>query len=415
MSLDKLFKKIDELKEFSVKTLKEMVSIPTTVPPGTNYKEFADYAKELLKEMGLNVEVVGVPKEYLKKNIPDMIDHPRYIVIGRLKGASEKPILHFNGHYDVVPPGTGWTVTEPFKPKIIDNKLYGRGASDMKGGIVSALTAVKALIESDAIPNGTIEVSMTPDEEIGGICGVLYMLEAGLTEPNYVIIGEPSGYDRIWIGHKGVVWAEVEVLGKAAHASMPWNGISAFEKMVKLATLMIEELKPKVESKVTSYETDIPEGKKATIVIGSIVKGGTKINMVPDKVSFQIDRRVLPEEKFENVTKELKEIIEKAKKEDPELNAKLNVFFKAKPSAISPKAKITIALKEAVKEVIGKEPRLTLCTGFLDARFFVEKGHNTLTYGPGIISQAHVANEYIELDKLSLVSKAYVSLIRKIM
>jgi len=406
--MENVLKKVDELHEYYIKLLKDMVSIATVVPPGENYKEFVDYGKEVLKELGMEVSVVEVPRDYLEKHIPEMKDHPRYILLGRLRGSSETT-LHFNGHYDVVPPGTGWK-TDPFKPVEANGKLYGRGASDMKGGIVSILTAIKALVESGVEINGTLEVSMTPDEEIGGMCGANYMLEAGLTKPNYCIIAEPSGYDRIWIGHKGSLWGEIVVYGKTAHASTPWLGVNAFEKMVKLANKLIEQLKPKVESKVTKYETDVPEGKRATIVLGSIVKGGVKINVVPDKVIFQFDRRVLPEEDFENVIKEVEEVLGEAKKEDPELKAEFKVLFKAKPAAISPQSKLALAMKEAVREVIGREPRLTLSTGFLDARFFVEKGIETLTYGPGDLSQAHVANEYIELSKIPLVSKvcAYV-------
>jgi len=256
---------------------------------------------------------------------------------------------------------------------------------------------------------------MTPDEEIGGICGANYMLEAGISKPNYCIIAEPSGYDRIWIGHKGVLWGEVTVYGKTAHASTPWLGVNAFEKMVNLAKKMISTLKPKVESKVTKYETDVPEGKRATIVLGSIVKGGVKINVVPDKVVFQFDRRVLPEENFEEAVKEIESVIEEAKQEDPELKAELKILFKAKPAAISPQSKLPSTLRDAVKEVIGREPRLTLSTGFLDSRFFVERGVETVTYGPGDLSQAHVANEYIELSKIPLASKVYALTILKML
>lgn len=410
---NRVLKKIDGLKDFSMEVLKQMISIPTVVPPGEKYRDFVDYAKELLKEIGLEVEVVQVPESYLEKHIPEMKNYPRFIVVGRLK-KGEGPVLHFNGHYDVVPPGAGWK-TDPFKPIIVDNRLYGRGASDMKGGIASIVTAVKALIETEANINGAIEVSMTPDEEIGGMCGVNYMLESGIVKPNYCIVAEPSGYNRIWIGHKGTLWGEIIVHGKIAHASTPWLGINAFEKMVKLANKMIAVLKPKVESKVTTYETDVPEGKKATIVLGSIVKGGVKINVVPDKMSLQFDRRVLPEEDFNEVVKEIEDVIREAMREDPELKAELKILFKAKPAAISPKAKTTVVLKEAVKEIIGEEPRLTLCTGFLDTRFFIEKGIDALTYGPGSISQAHVANEFIEIDKMMLTSKVYALTVFKLL
>ncbi|KUK16729.1 M20 family metallopeptidase [Thermococcus sibiricus] len=415
-TLDKsLVKKIDELQEFSINTIKEMVSIPTPVPPGENYKEFVEYANSVLKDIGIKTEIIEVPKSILKQNIPEMADYPRYILIGRVKGNSENPVVHFNGHYDVVPPGEGWNVTAPFVPNIIENKIYGRGTADMKGGIVSAIAAIKALLELDIELNGSIEISMTPDEEIGGLCGAKYLIENKFVNPDYVIIPEPSGYDRIWIGHKGVLWGEITVYGKAAHASVPWNGINAFEKTVNLANVLFKELKPKVENKFTEYNVDVPEGKRATIVIGSIVRGGIKTNVVPDKVVFQFDRRILPEEKFDNVVAEVIEAIEKAKEQDPELKADFKTLLRADPAVTPPEAKIVCELKEAVKSLINKEPKLTLSTGFLDMRFFVKAGYQTVSYGPGEISQAHVANEYLEIDKMMLVSKVFGLFIKNVL
>jgi len=104
--MEKVLKKVDELHEYYVNLLKDMVSIATVVPPGENYKEFVEYGKEVLKDLGMEVSVVEVPKDYLAKHIPEMKDNPRYILLGRLKGDG-KTTLHFNGHYDVVPPGAG--------------------------------------------------------------------------------------------------------------------------------------------------------------------------------------------------------------------------------------------------------------------------------------------------------------------
>ena len=151
-----------------------MISIPTTVPPGENYKEFVEYASSLLKNLGLKTEVIKVPKSYIRQYLPGMEDYPRYLLLGKI--GNGKPILHFNGHYDVVPAGSSWDY-EPFNPAVVNNRIYGRGSSDMKGGMVSVITTLKALLSLDIELNGSLEISMTPDEEIGGMCGAKYLLE----------------------------------------------------------------------------------------------------------------------------------------------------------------------------------------------------------------------------------------------
>ncbi len=253
--LDKIDKIINEQKDYLVKLLCGLIEIPTVNPPGENYREITDYLTSVLKEIGLRAEVIRVPRDVVAKYYPEYVDYPRYNVIARFS-KGKGPTIHFNGHYDVVPAGSGWTM-KPFKPVVKEGKIYGRGATDMKGGIATIITTAKALIEADAEFNGTIELSFTPDEETGGQTGVGYIVEEGLVKPDYAIVAEPSGLDLIWIGNKGAVWLLVEVFGRQAHGSTPWKGVNAFEKMVELAYKMIHELKPKIESKKSKYDYGI--------------------------------------------------------------------------------------------------------------------------------------------------------------
>jgi succinyl-diaminopimelate desuccinylase len=409
--VEKLAKRVEELRQFSTDLLANIVSIPTVVPPGEMYREFIEFSKELLSQMGIKSRVIKVPKKRLKEKIPEMADYPRYMLYCRIKGEQRKKSLHFNGHYDVVPPGDGWTVTKPFEPKIVGNRIYGRGSSDMKGGIVSAITAIKSILDNEATPKLDVELSLTPDEEIGGICGVKYLLEQDIiSKPCYVIIPEPSGRDQIWIGHKGALWGELRVYGKAAHAAIPWKGVNAFEKTVYFAEKLLRELKPKIESKITKYETATPEGKRASIVLGSLVKGGTKINIVPDKVTLHFDRRILPEERLNEVISELDNFIQKARNQDSELKVDFEVLFNADPSVISSDAELVKGLRNAVNSVLKINPRVVISNGFLDTRHFVNEGYDAVAYGPGEISQAHSSDEYIEIDKMIDVGKVFAVL-----
>ncbi len=151
---------------YALNVLDNLISIPTVVPPGLNYEECSNYMAEILENLGLDVKIIRVPDDTVKKYLSDMMNYPRFIVLAKLR-FGKGPTIHFNGHYDVVPAGSGWTV-DPFKPTIKNGKIYGRGASDMKGGITTIILVLKMLQDPGINLNGSIEISFVPDEEIGG-------------------------------------------------------------------------------------------------------------------------------------------------------------------------------------------------------------------------------------------------------
>ncbi|HIQ04033.1 MAG TPA: ArgE/DapE family deacylase [Desulfurococcales archaeon] len=404
-SLDRVDKRIEELRDFTVKTLCDLISYPTVNPPGDKYREITEYLTSVLKELGLDVRVFEVPKHIVAKYYPDYADYPRYNIIARVSKGSG-PVIHFNGHYDVVPAGSGWTMN-PYKPVVRDGRVYGRGASDMKGGIATIITMAKAIVESDIEFNGTIELSFTPDEETGGQTGVGYIVEQGIVKPDYAIVAEPSSLNMIWIGNKGAVWLLVEVFGKQAHGSTPWRGINAFEMMVKLAYRIIYELKPKIELKKSKYEYDEPEGAKATITIGGEVRGGAKVNIVPGYYAFTIDRRVIPEETVDEAEREILNFIDKVRRDIPELNVKTRVLAKFDATVTDPTTPLVQTAIKSAEEVLKTKPRVTVCIGGLDTRYFQTRGIQAITYGPGIPAVAHTSDEYIHIDDMVAMAKIY--------
>jgi len=403
---------VEENKEFCVNVLKKLILIPTVNPPGEKYEEISNYLAEVLEKIGLKVKVIKVPKDVVEKYYPQYADYPRFIVLTEL-GKGE-PIVHFSGHYDVVPAGSGWT-KNPFKPTVEEGKLYGRGASDMKGGIASIILTAKVFSELKADLKGKIELSFTPDEETGGQTGVGYLVEQGIVKPNYAIIAEPSGLNSIWIGNKGAVWITVEVFGKQAHGSTPWLGVNAFEKMVELAHRMVRELKPKIEAKTSKYDYGVPEGAKATINIGGEVKGGAKVNIVPGYFSFSIDRRTIPEETADEAAREIVEFINNVAKEISDLKVNVKVMSKFNATVSEPTTDLVKTAVESVKEVLGIEPKTTVCIGGLDTRYFQEKGIQAITYGPGIPSVAHMADEYIKVGDMVEIAKVYARIVTKLL
>lgn len=389
--------KIDELRNFSIKVLSDLISFPTVNPPGESYREISEYLSSLLSEIGFNVEVIQTPDSIVKDP-----DHPRYNVIARM--GSGRPVLHFNGHYDVVPAGSGWKM-DPFKPFVAGGLIYGRGASDMKGGIAAIITAAKALADSNAKLGGTLELSFTPDEETGGEAGVAYIVEKGIVKPDFAIVAEPSGVDNIWIGNKGTAWLMVEIYGRQAHGSTPWRGVNAFEAMIYVADIMLKELKPMVEEKKSKYNYGDPEGAKATMMLGGEVKGGAKVNIVPGYCSFTIDRRVLPEESSEEAAREIEEFVNRIK--IPNVDLRVKRISVQDASVVDPELEIVKVAVRSAEDVIGIKPRRTVCMGGLDTRFFQRKGIQAITYGPGISEVAHMADEYVRVDDILSMAKIY--------
>ena len=408
-SLTRVYEKIDALREKAVDILAKLVSIPTVNPPGENYEEITGLISDILQDHGIATEKHRVPKQVVEKYYPEHADYPRIILVARIPGETGKT-LHLNGHYDVVPAGMGWT-HPPFEPRIAGGRLYGRGASDMKGGLASIILALIAVAEAGWTPPVGLEASFTPDEETGGETGVYYMLEAGIAKPDYAVVAEPSGINRIWVGNKGAVWAKIKVYGKQAHASTPWEGVNAFEKAVDLVQLMRRELVPRIEAKKSSYDYGDPRAAKATINIGGeagVVDG--KTNTVPGLFYFTVDRRVIPEETADEAAEELKSFVERASERIPGLRAEVEIVSKFDAAVTDPGTPFVQKAVRAVEAVTGVKPATTICIGGLDTRYFQVRGIPAVTYGPGEDSVAHKADEYIVLDNIPVAAKVYATL-----
>lgn len=403
---DQILRRVESNKEFSVKFLEKIVSIPTVSPWGEGYEEFAKTSREVLEGVGVSVEIHRVPQDYVDPRVPpEGRGRARYIVLARI-GSRDNVVLHFNGHYDVVPGGPGWRVTDPFKPRIIDGRLFGRGATDMKGGIAAVATAMASLSSYAERLGIGVEAVFVPDEEIGGSTGTGYVVEKGLARGRYVVIAEPSGLGQIYIGHKGAVWGEVIVKGRTGHGSTPWLGVNAFEKATLLAREMFEKLVPRIESRKSKYEYDLREGNKATIMIGGYLRGGEKINQIPGEVVFSFDRRLIVEERSDDAWREIKEFIEDAAKRLG-VEVELRHVHAMEPVIVDPGSKIFSAIERGAEIVTGMKPRKIVCIGGLDMRYYAAAGYEVATYGPGVLEAAHTPDEYIEIEDLVRASKIY--------
>ena len=170
---DRLLKTIEDMREELIELTADFVKIPNVNPPGEKYPEFTAFFAKRVEELGLEAEVIKVPKERVEAMGYTL---PRTNAIATLKGSKNKPVLHMNGHFDVVPIGAMWT-KDPFGAEIEDDKMYGRGASDMKGSIAAQVIAAAAIKRAGITLDGTITISATCDEESGGQLGAGYVVE----------------------------------------------------------------------------------------------------------------------------------------------------------------------------------------------------------------------------------------------
>lgn len=386
----------------------DMISIPTISPEGDHYFEFSKLASEFLSFYGISSEIHQIPLEYTDPWLPEVgRGKPRYVVIARI-GDPDKMLIHFNGHYDVVSGGPGWRVTEPFKPRVIDGRVYGRGSSDMKGGIASIALSMVALLKPIEAMGYGVEAFLVPDEEIGGETGTQYVVENNMVRGRYVIIAEPTGLERIYIGQKGRIRGLVTVRGRTAHGAAPWLGINAFEKASRLAVKMFDELVPKIESKRSRYRYDYEEASKATLMIGGLLRGGDKINQVPGEVTFSLDRRLIVEESVEEAWNEIKSFVENMAR-SMGIDAEVKLLLAQNAAVANENARIFKAIEDSSEEVMGRRPDKVVCFNGLDMIYYLQKGFEAATYGPGGYGTPHAPDEYIEISDIVKASKIYVT------
>ena len=393
--------------EISQRILINSVKYPTIL--GDYYEDLIYYYVDELSKYGIHTTVHQVPKEYCEKVLPKQFnpEKPRYILIARI-GSGEK-VLQFNGHYDVVAAGGGWS-TDPFNPVITNGKIYGRGTTDMKAGIAAFLATMIYFATANKEPNIIVEGAVVPDEEIGGATGTGYLVNVLGSRPDFAVIAEPSGAGNIYIGHRGNVWAMIRVRGKQAHGSTPWLGENAFEKMIILADYFVKKYKPVLEARKSNLKYEDPRASSPTITLGGKLEAPGSINIVPGQAGFSIDRRLIVEERAEQVIDELRKFVETASKELG-IESEVEIVDYSNPVYVEENHPYVNALARAVKEALGTEPTRTVCVGGLDLKYYLAKGIPAVAYGPGEVNMAHKADEFVTLESLYNSIKVYIKLV----
>ena len=385
--------------------LAKLIAIPTENPPGNNYRQCADLLEQMARSAGLVCERFESPDGRGASHVGASSLLASY-------GAGDK-ILYFHGHYDVVPT----QAPQQFEPRREQNFLFGRGSCDMKGGLVAMLFAIRALRECGAKLKGKVSLATVCDEETGGARGSAWLAQQGLLGRDGIgmLTAEPTS-GVIWNANRGAITLHVEVLGKSAHVGLQHKGENAFERMHRVVARLLD-LKSEVEARTTRHKTGADEnnppgqtrGKRgprhSILLLGGESGGGTNFNVVPEKCWFTIDRRMNPEEDFDDEKARLISVLEQCKLDGIPL--RWETLQEGRSASCLEEEPLGRALVHSVTGITGKAPRFEMCPGLLETRFYAECGMPAYAYGPGLLSVAHGPDEYIDLRKVTECAEIY--------
>lgn len=397
---------IDQNFPREVEFLKKLVRVPSDNPPG-DCAHHADVAAKELEQLGFTVERHRVPDAVVKKH---GMASATNLVIRETFGSAKGPVIALNAHGDVVPPGEGWT-HDPYGAEEKGGAIYGRGAAVSKSDFATYAFAMLALKDRSEGLDGTIELHLTYDEEIGGYTGPKWLLDEKITKPDYAI---SAGFSyAVVTAHNGVLHLEVTVRGKQAHAAMPETGADALEAANAILTALYAERKR------------IARKKSKTLGIGSakitvgLISGGFATNVVPDRVVMRLDRRLIPEENGVAVEKALKKLIHKA---GARKGIKIDVSRVILAEPLKPQKGVerlvTILQRHARKELrVAIKP--TGVPLYTDARHYSAAGIPTVLYGAGprsiIEARGHNTDEHVKLSDLKAATKIVAAALRDLL
>ena len=373
----------------ATKLLKELVKIdsvnPSLVPGAKGEEEIAEYLAQWLKALGLKAKV-------------DRIEKTRCNAVGTLEGTGGGKSLMLNGHIDTV--GYNYMTIDPLKPIVKDGKMYGRGTFDMKGGLVSSLAALKAVVDSGTQLKGDVIVAAVCDEEYASI-GTERVMEK--TRVDAAIVGEPSAL-QIERCHKGFAWIDIETKGLAAHGSMWQTGVDAITEMGKVLTGL-----DAISSKLQKRKH--PLVGPASVHAG-IIKGGLELSTYPDKCFLQIERRLIPGEEKKDVEEEVQALLKGIADNDPKFKASYEITFYRSSMEVPETSDICQTIVACSKEAIQLTPAFIGNSGWLDTQIIWGKGIPAIAYGPAG-DGAHAAVEWVDLGTVMDAAKVQELILRR--
>ena len=369
--------------------LAKLVEVPSDNPPG-DCEAHAETAAVLLEGLGFAVERHPVQAPVVQasgmRSVVNLVVRKRF---------DAGPTVALNAHGDVVPPGEGWS-KEPYGAEIDSGCLYGRGAAVSKSDFATYSYALLALEAAGAPLAGAVELHFTYDEEAGGVIGPKWLLDEGISKPDYVIC---AGFSYgVVTAHNGCLHLEVTTKGKQAHAAMPHTGADALEAANGVLSALYDHRSrlASIHSRVTGIDTP-------ALTVG-LISGGINTNVVPDRVSLRLDRRLIPEEDPARVEAELRSLIEDHVRV-PGTRCEIRRVLLAEPLVpVAGSERLAGLLEGCASEIMGEPVTRHGVPLYTDARHYAHARIPTVLYGAGphsiLEANAHGADEHLRLDDL---------------
>jgi acetylornithine deacetylase len=401
---DKVLKAIDRNKDLMFEDLAEIVRIPSVV--GSEGKA-QEWVLRKMRSIGLEVQTFEANKQELMK-------HPSYVkvdwtyegrpnVIGILKGDPKAKSLILNGHIDVVSPEPvdQWT-HDPWGAETVGGKMYGRGTVDMKAGVIANLHAVKALVDENAVPRGSITVFSVIEEEAGGGGGTLACLLKGYRADAMI---NPEPFLKVAIAHPGILYFRVKVQGKSIHAGRSHLGVNAVGKMIPIynALISLDDARAK---RLRFKWAEMDSGRSCNLNIGTFHAGDWPSNVAGWAMECRIS--FVPGETEGSVKKEVEDLIFDAASQDRWLKdhpPQVEWFgWHANPWMQNPEDPFIKLMLKNGAEILGSEPPLVGKPAGVDTRFCSEFNISACAFGPQG-GEIHGINEYVDLESVVQTAK----------
>jgi acetylornithine deacetylase/succinyl-diaminopimelate desuccinylase-like protein len=394
--------------------LAALVRVPSDNPPG-DCAPAAAAAQSLLEARGLRVEAHPVPRALVQA--AGMVSATNLIV--RQRFGSGGPSFALNAHGDVVAPGRGWS-HDPYGAEIVDEAaqgptLYGRGAAVSKSDFATYAYALRALqrLAADGLPlAGTVELHFTYDEETGGEIGPRRLLELGLSRPDYAIC---AGFSyAVTTAHNGCLHLEVTVHGRQGHAAMPESGVDALAAATRILQALYE-----ARAQLAGRRSAVPGIGHATLNVG-LIEGGINTNVVPDRVCFRIDRRMIPEESPAQAESALRTLIDAVAATIPGIRVEQRRILLALPLVKLPGAeRLSRTLRTEGTHYFGTAIGEHGVPLYTDARHYAAAGIPTVLYGAGprtlAEARGHAADECLHLADLRRATATVASTLAQLL
>jgi succinyl-diaminopimelate desuccinylase len=360
--------------------VEKLVAVDTQNPPGRGLGRCGRVLRDAMARLGLSPELVELEST-------GELEDP-CIVRGSVGDGSRT--IYFHGHFDVVP------AQDPaqFQPQRRDGRIIGRGAADMKGGLVSMLYGAAAARELGLLANGRIVLHCVCDEETGSAAGSGYLREAGLIDRDALamVTAEPTG-GVVWHANRGAITLRVEVRGREAHVGRAHLGVNAFEMMLRVAEPLGALARELLEQR-TAFPLDSDAARGSMLVVGGSAGSGATFNVVPGSAWFSVDRRFNPEEELETELARLTDTIAEAAGRAG-ADVTVDVLQRAPSASTEETHPASIALARCVAAIENASPRFELCPGVLETRWYAQLGIPAFAYGAGGLDVSHGPNEFI--------------------